>query len=131
MRSNYSRIGPACINTRATYLFRVCHPDILKVGALHFDQGIAIIVNYSSNLPDHSALARGLPLKLGGLSIRRVATSYKPTFVSSFISALPTIGLLFMNLLHMANEIPKYLNLRVITSVIPNFEAFPGTTAMK
>jgi hypothetical protein len=114
-----------CINTRATYLSRVCHPDILESGALHFDecidQGIANIVNYSSNLPDHSAIARGLPLKLGGLSIRRVATSCKPAFVSSFISALPTIGLHFLQLLHKVDAIPSYLEL--ISTVIPNFDS--------
>jgi hypothetical protein len=115
-----------CINTRANYLTRVCHPNYIEDAAYNFDhsidKGIANIINYAAELPENSKIIRGLPYHLGGLSMRRVVTTFKPAFVASLLSAIPNMSQLIWALIgdNQDRFIPHYITL--IKGVLPHFD---------
>jgi hypothetical protein len=84
-----------CINTRPTYIARITHPSHTLAAAREFDKvidnGIASICSYPTELPTRAKIVRGLPQKLGGLSIRRIEDICETGFASSFLESLPAV----------------------------------------
>jgi hypothetical protein len=84
----------ACVNLRPQYALRTTPPWILENHCRFFDDtmdnALAYLINDNRPFPDDSyaRTIRGLPVKLGGLGIRRTSVISYPAWASSWLRSL-------------------------------------------
>ena len=84
-----------CVNTRPMYLTRILAPwlteSISKSFDILVDNSLSVIIGFKADLPPLSQAVRGLPLHLGGASVRRLLDSRECAYSASFLAACPHI----------------------------------------
>ena len=117
----------ACVNARPMFLARCAAPWTTSPGLKMFDtritEGLKSIMGLTGEvLPDKADAIRGLPLRLGGLGLRRLDDLAETAFVASFLRAASAIPACSSFLLHSSVEQAARLAdiVALVESILPN-----------
>jgi len=126
------KILQACINARPNFLIRTVWPAHTEKPTKSFDtlvdHAIRDICGLQDNLDETGQILRGLPLQMGGGSIRRTFETSQPAYAASFLAATKLIP---TNLWLQALEDTEHFNAltAIMKEVIPNFQGFDADGA--
>jgi len=121
------KILQTCINARPNFLIRTVLPDHTKTAAQLFDSmvdfAIRDICGLQEDLDTTGQILRGLPLQLGGGSIRRIFETSHPAYAASFLAAIELVPI---TIWLQALEDQDHINIltTIIKHVVPEFQGF-------
>ena len=120
-----------CVNTRPMYLTRILAPwlteSISKSFDILVDNSLSVITGFKADLPPLSQAVRGLPLHLGGASVRRLLDSRECAYSASFLAACPHIRSCHNWIWHLMTGTGTdfhRLQQLLFKSTIPNYQDF-------
>jgi hypothetical protein len=126
----------ACINSRPIYMLRTLHPSLTREFAARFDtvmnNAIATLCDWNDAssrpllLPAHAITLRGLPQKMGGLSLPRAVDIAYSAYCSSFAISVPHISPMVWNTCIQLNGSEHFLQeiTQAFREAVPEFLQF-------